>query len=68
MLYTLQVRQSRVGSGRWQWRIVDAAGTIIDDDPSIYPSEDEARRSGEREFAQWYQNDSHAAPEPWPAA
>jgi hypothetical protein len=68
MLYTLQVREIRFGTGRWQWRIVDAAGAVIDDNPTIYPTEEDARRDGQREFAQWYQSESHAAPEPWSAA
>jgi hypothetical protein len=50
-MYTLQVRQSRYGSGRWQWRIVDEGGVVIEDNPTVYPTEDDARRSGERELA-----------------
>jgi hypothetical protein len=68
MSYSLQVRQSRFGTGRWHWRIVNAAGAVIDDNPTIYPSEDHARRSGERELAQWYQSEPHALHQPWPAA
>jgi hypothetical protein len=52
-MYTLQVRQSRVGTERWQWRIIDAAGVIVEDNPTIYPTEDDARSSGDHVLGQW---------------
>ena len=47
-MYTLQVRESWPGTGRWQWRIVDAAGLVIVDNPTIYFDEEAARRCGEK--------------------
>jgi hypothetical protein len=61
-MYTLQVRQSWPGVGRWKWRILDTAGSVIVDNPTVYFSEDDARRSGECALAYWKHTEARSSP------